>query len=68
MEEAWQALQGAGGTKTLKQLFASEPDRLDRLVLEACGIRFDFAKTHLESALIGRFSALAEAQDLAGHR
>ncbi|MFN3727078.1 MAG: glucose-6-phosphate isomerase [Allosphingosinicella sp.] len=69
MEDAWQALDGAAAeTKTLAGLFASETDRLDRLVLEACGIRFDFAKTHLDGGLIERFTTLAEAQDLAGQR
>lgn len=68
MEDAWQALDSAAETKTLAQLFASEPDRLGRLALEACGIRFDFAKTHLDADLVERFAALAEAADLAGHR
>ncbi len=68
MEQAWQALDGAGETKTLTELFAGEPDRLDRLVLDACGIRFDFAKTHLDARLIEGFAALADAQDLAGRR
>ncbi len=54
--------------RPIAALFEAEPDRLARLVLEQCGIRFDFAKTHLSSAHLDRFAALAERRDLAGAR
>lgn len=67
MDEAWSAVEDAE-TKTLKDLFATEPDRLERLTIDETGIRFDFAKTHLSRAEIDAFVKLAEATDLAGRR
>ena len=40
----------ACAAESLADLFAAEPDRLARLTVEECGIRFDFSKTHLEPA------------------
>ena len=67
MDEAWTAIEGVD-TKTLAQLFADEPDRLERLVLEEAGLRFDFAKTHLSRPLLDAFLGLAEAAGVAGRR
>ena len=67
MTEAWAAVEGAAAA-TLAELFGAEPDRLQRLVIEDAGIRFDFSKTHLGRDLIAAFERLAEAQDLAGAR
>ncbi len=67
MDEAWAAVERAG-TATLKALFADEPDRLDRLVVEESGIRFDFSKTHLSGDLVAAFVALAGAAGLAERR
>ncbi|MDQ8755162.1 glucose-6-phosphate isomerase [Sphingosinicella sp. LHD-64] len=67
MDEAWSAVENAE-TKTLKDLFAAEPDRLERLTIDEAGIRFDFAKTHLSRAEVDAFAALAGAADLAGRR
>ncbi|HEX8644121.1 MAG TPA: glucose-6-phosphate isomerase [Allosphingosinicella sp.] len=71
MSEAWAAFEArvaqAGG-KPLAALFAAEPDRLQRLVVEEGGIRFDFSKTHLGEAALAAFAALAEAQNLEGER
>jgi glucose-6-phosphate isomerase len=67
MDEAWAALE-AIEKKPIAGLFEAEPARLSRLVLAACGIRFDFAKTHLSADHLACFEALAEAQDLAGAR
>jgi glucose-6-phosphate isomerase len=67
MNEPWAAV-GQAEAVPLKRLFAAEPDRLQRLVIEEAGIRFDFSKTHLGAATIAAFEALAEAQDLAGAR
>jgi glucose-6-phosphate isomerase len=54
--------------RQLGDLFRDEPDRLSRLTVEVAGIRFDFSKTHLSSALVAAFERLAGAQDLAGAR
>ncbi|HYE28298.1 MAG TPA: glucose-6-phosphate isomerase [Allosphingosinicella sp.] len=64
---AWQAIE-AVEPRTLVQLFAAEPDRLDRLTLDLPGLHFDFSKTHLDAALLAGFEALAAARDLAGAR
>ncbi|MGE0180449.1 MAG: glucose-6-phosphate isomerase, partial [Sphingomonas sp.] len=52
----------------LADLFAAEPDRLDRLVIEESGIRFDFAKTHLSAGNLPSFLALAEAANFTARR
>jgi len=67
MDEAYAAVTQAG-TGRLDELFAADPDRLSRLVVEEAGIRFDFAKTHLSGALVEAFLALAEAAGLARRR
>ncbi len=67
MDRAWAEVEKAA-TARLDDLFAAEPDRVERLVIEEAGIRFDFAKTHLSRALLTAFVGLAEAADLAGRR
>jgi glucose-6-phosphate isomerase len=56
----------------LLQLFADDPDRLDkyaaRLDLGEQGIRFDWSKTHLDDQHVSAFLQLAEAADFASHR
>jgi glucose-6-phosphate isomerase len=42
-------------SKTLRQIFDSEPDRLSRLTFDAAGIYFDWSKTHLDRARVERF-------------
>ena len=66
-KDAWTALAQAPA-ESLEGLFAAEPDRLSRLVVEQCGICFDFSKTHLSRALIDGFLALAEQEGLAARR
>ncbi len=66
-DQAWAAIEAVERVP-LATLFAREPDRLSRLVIEEAGLRFDFAKTHLDAALIPAFVALAEAADFARHR
>ena len=66
-KDAWTEL-GSAPTGTLGDLFAAEPDRLARLVVEESGIRFDFSKTHLSRGLIERFLAFAEQAGLARRR
>ena len=46
--------------KTLKELFAAEPDRLTRYTATVAGIYFDWSKTHLDGALVGKFVERAE--------
>jgi glucose-6-phosphate isomerase len=52
----------------LRDLFVAEPDRLAHQVLEEGGLRFDFSKTHLTSAALEGFVALAAAVDFEGRR
>jgi len=65
--DPWKTLESAP-VRTLSDLFAAEPDRLARLAIDECGIRFDFAKTHLSEALLADFLALAEQTGLAARR
>jgi glucose-6-phosphate isomerase len=67
MSEQWAAIE-AIEPRRLTELFRVQPDRLSHLTIEEAGIRFDFAKTHLDEALIDAFVALAQARDLAGAR
>jgi glucose-6-phosphate isomerase len=67
MSKAWADVE-AVDQQSLCALFEAEPDRLDQLVLETCGIRFDFAKTHLGRAHLDGFAALADEAGLAGRR
>ncbi|HEX9948404.1 MAG TPA: glucose-6-phosphate isomerase [Allosphingosinicella sp.] len=66
-DEAWASIEAAE-PQSLTELFAAEPDRLDRLALDLPGLRFDFSKTHLSAPLLASFQALAEARDLGGAR
>ena len=50
----------AGATKTLKELFEKEPDRLSRFSFEAAGIYFDWSKTHLDADVMEESLARAE--------
>ncbi len=52
----------------LDKLFKSEPDRLARLSFDVGGIYFDWTKTHLDTGLIAKFEALAEAKGFAAKR
>jgi len=66
-DKAWTALADIP-QPNLSALFAAEPNRLARLVVEESGIRFDFAKTHLSSAHLDGFLALAAETGLAARR
>ncbi len=66
-EAAWSALAAAAPRK-LTDLFAAEPDRLSRMVVEAAGLRFDWSKTHMDAGLLAGFAKVADAMDLAGKR
>ena len=47
-------------TKTLKQLFDAEPDRLSRLTFDVAGLYFDWSKTHLDTVSIEAFLERSE--------
>ncbi len=54
-------------TRPLKSLF-DDKDRLAKLSLDVAGIHFDWTKTHLDDGLLGEFTKLCAARDLAGKR
>ena len=60
--------QQPSDTKTLKQLFDAEPDRLSRLTFDAAGIHFDWTKTHLDRVLVEQFLERAERMGFAAAR
>jgi len=64
---AWNAITDHAARK-LPDLFKAEPDRLSNFTLDEAGIHFDFAKTHLDGALLVAFVALAEAAGLPAKR
>jgi glucose-6-phosphate isomerase len=66
-DQAWAAVEGLKPAG-LADLFEHEADRIERLVIEEAGIRFDFAKTHLSAANLPAFLALAEASGFAARR
>ena len=67
MADAWNMLEEMAPT-SLRDLFASEPDRLARLSLDEAGLDFDFSKTHLSRAAIDAFLDLGESAGLAARR
>ncbi len=70
-ETLWNRLAGLP-RPTLTDLFAQDPDRLERLSarLDLAGgqMVFDWSKTHLDAAHITGFEALAEAMDFDSRR
>jgi glucose-6-phosphate isomerase len=66
-EDIWNALERAP-RPTLAELFAAEPDRVQRLSLEVGGTLFDFSKTHLSRETIDAFLGLAAQARLAERR
>ena len=66
-KDAWTSLECAAQTP-LAELFAAEPDRLERMVIEESGIRFDFSKTHLSRDMLSAFLRLAGEAGLAARR
>jgi glucose-6-phosphate isomerase len=67
MREKWETIAALGREK-LTDLFANDPQRLDVLSGDSCGIHFDFSKTHLTREAVAQFAAFAEAQDFAAKR
>jgi glucose-6-phosphate isomerase len=67
MNEQWSAIE-AIEPRRLTELFGAQPDRLSQLTIEKAGMRFDFAKTHLDDSILDAFIALAKARDFTGAR
>ena len=66
----WQALQqhcNRVETRHLRELFAADPKRGERLVAEAVGLYFDYSKQRVDDETLRLLRALAGARDLQGH-
>ncbi|TAL53497.1 glucose-6-phosphate isomerase [Pandoraea sp.] len=64
---AWQALQThcqTLRTQHLRQLFADDPKRGERLALEACGFYFDYSKNRVTAQTLALLIALADSRGL----
>ncbi len=66
-DAAWTRL-AAAPPLSLKDLFAAEPDRVERMSLTEANIHFDFAKTHLSQETLAAFRQLAGETELAAKR
>ncbi len=53
--------------RPIRDLLA-DPERLQSLTVDACGLTFDFAKEKLDAGALALLGALARAQDLEGWR
>ena len=65
--DKWQSVRSFPH-RNLNDLFAANADRLPALSLEACGMFFDFSKTHLDGDVIDAFKVIARSVDLDGKR
>ncbi|MFG1927062.1 glucose-6-phosphate isomerase [Cryptosporangium sp. NPDC048952] len=52
----------------LRDLFAADAERADRLTVEAAGLVADFSKHRVDADALGALFALARAADVEGHR
>jgi len=59
-DAAWAAIEDHQAPR-LTKLFADDEGRLARLSMDAAGLHFDWSKTHLDTDLLGKFVALADA-------
>ncbi|HET7524600.1 MAG TPA: glucose-6-phosphate isomerase [Burkholderiaceae bacterium] len=67
---AWQALRAHHatiGATTLRELFASDPHRGDRLTLEAAGLYLDYSKNRITDETLALLIALADECGLPEH-
>ena len=67
MARNWTAIEQAQSNQ-LRSLFNDNPERVSQFSHHACGILFDFSKTHITDELIQQFSALAEESELENMR
>ncbi len=68
---SWAALEAARerlAGQSLTGLFDADPGRVDRLSIDSCGVRFDFAKLTVDGGLVNALSSLADASGLAEWR
>jgi glucose-6-phosphate isomerase len=69
--KAWQALERHHadiGSRHLRDFFAEDPGRGERLTAEAEGIYLDYSKNRITDETMGLLIELAEESDLAQHR
>ncbi len=64
---AWRTIE-AHQPKRLAELFAVDPDRVERISRDVASIHFDWSKTHLDEELLGEFAGLAYMADYHGAR
>ena len=67
IDTAWAALAAAPRAR-IADLFAAEPERLDRFTLGVEGLWFDWSKQAIPAAALDALMRLADAADLAGWR
>ena len=67
MSADWSVIEALPKTPIV-DLFGGDDDRLKLLAHETCGMRFDFAKTHLTRDAIAAFEKLAKSIDFAAKR
>jgi glucose-6-phosphate isomerase len=68
---AWTALSAhrdAAADQTLRDLFAADPDRAARYVVEAAGLRLDYSKNRITDETLDLLFKLAEQQGVAQMR
>ena len=68
---AWKALEvhhGEIAGRHLRDLFADDPDRGERLALEACGLYLDYSKNRITDDTLRLLIQLAEESGVAEHR
>ncbi|WP_298919088.1 glucose-6-phosphate isomerase [uncultured Algimonas sp.] len=58
----------ASSTPAIAELFAREPDRMDRMIVRVGPLRADFSKQRVSEGDLSALLALAEAEDLEGWR
>lgn len=68
LDEAWNALTAWQPQRLADMVAAGGEARVSQMVCHVAAIRFDFAKTHLDTAAISALTAIAEAGDYAGRR
>ncbi|MGD9811096.1 MAG: glucose-6-phosphate isomerase [Sphingobium sp.] len=66
-QQQWNVIFGVE-EPDLREIFDHDPGRLERLTLNAAGLRFDWSKTHITPELMAAFVDLAAEQDFAGRR
>jgi glucose-6-phosphate isomerase len=67
MQQNWEAIS-AVPQPDLRRIFDEDAGRLDRLTLEAAGLRFDWSKTHMTPPLMGAFLDLAQSAGFSNAR